>query len=73
LRTSGRARPEPARPDILRRPVSMERCHMSTDEPTQEQVDTYRRDGFLVVEGFVAEDQIERVREHFGRAFAHDW
>jgi Phytanoyl-CoA dioxygenase (PhyH) len=46
---------------------------MSTDEPTQEQVDTYRRDGFLVVEGFVAEDQIERVREHFGRAFAHDW
>ncbi len=46
---------------------------MSTGEPTQEQVEAYRRDGFLVVERFLADDEVERVREHFERAFAHDW
>ena len=46
---------------------------MSTDEPTEEQVEAYRRDGFLVVERFLADDEVERVREHFERAFAHEW
>ena len=46
---------------------------MSTHEPTPEQVDAYRRDGFLVVERFLPDDEVERVREHFERAFAHEW
>lgn len=41
--------------------------------PTGDQVETYRRDGFLVVERFLEDDEVERVREHFERAFAHDW
>jgi hypothetical protein len=34
---------------------------------------TYRRDGFLVVEQFIPADEVERVREHFARAFEHEW
>lgn len=41
--------------------------------PTREQVDAYRRDGFLVVEDFLPAEELERVRERFARAFAHDW
>src|ERR687885_797491 len=42
-------------------------------EPTQDQIDAYRRDGFLVVERFLAPDEVERVRERFAACFAHEW
>jgi ectoine hydroxylase-related dioxygenase (phytanoyl-CoA dioxygenase family) len=42
-------------------------------EPTREQVETYRRDGFLVVEEFVPADEVVRARARFERAFAHEW
>ena len=41
--------------------------------PTQEQIDAYRRDGFLVLTEFMPPDELEEVRTHFGRAFAHEW
>ncbi len=41
--------------------------------PTPEQVEAYRRDGFVVVEAFLAADEVERAREHFTRSFAHEW
>jgi len=36
-------------------------------------MDRYRRDGFLVVEEFLAADEVERVRRHFAMVFAHEW
>jgi ectoine hydroxylase-related dioxygenase (phytanoyl-CoA dioxygenase family) len=42
-------------------------------QPTREQVEAYRRDGFLVVPEFLPRDEVERVRERFERAFAHEW
>ncbi len=42
-------------------------------EPTSEQVDAYRRDGFVVVPGFLTSDEVGRAREHFASAFAHEW
>ena len=41
--------------------------------PTQEQIDSYQRDGFLVVEEYMARDELERVREHFHTVFDHEW
>src|SRR5918997_2645855 len=42
-------------------------------EPTREQIEAYRRDGFLVVERFMDPDEVERVRERFARVFEHEW
>ncbi len=42
-------------------------------QPTQDQIDRYREDGFVVVEQFVPIDEVERVREHFARCFDHEW
>lgn len=42
-------------------------------EPTQGQIDAYRRDGFVVLERFLPATEIDAAREHFARAFAHDW
>ncbi|MDQ3859904.1 MAG: phytanoyl-CoA dioxygenase family protein [Actinomycetota bacterium] len=42
-------------------------------EPTSDQIHAYRRDGFLVVEGFLPHEELERVREHFARVFEHEW
>ena len=42
-------------------------------QPTPEQVAAYRRDGFLVVERFLDEDEVERVRERFAACFRHEW
>src|SRR3954469_5502551 len=42
-------------------------------EPTQAQIDAYRRDGFLVVERFLSHDEVRRLRERFAACFAHDW
>ncbi|CAA9524557.1 MAG: hypothetical protein AVDCRST_MAG79-413 [uncultured Thermoleophilia bacterium] len=42
-------------------------------EPTGEQIEAYRRDGFLVVEDWLPADEVERVRVHFHRCFEHQW
>ncbi len=42
-------------------------------EPTAEEIARYRADGFLVVEEWLPADEVERVRVHFERAFAHEW
>ncbi len=42
-------------------------------EPTLEQAEAYRQDGFVVIERLLAPEEVERLREHFGRVFAHDW
>jgi hypothetical protein len=42
-------------------------------EPTGEQIEAYRLDGFVVVEEFLPANEVEAVREHFARAFAHEW
>src|ERR1700709_2672273 len=41
--------------------------------PTSEQVDAYRRDGFLVVQEYMPRAELVAVREHFARVFGHDW
>jgi hypothetical protein len=41
-------------------------------QPTAEQIDTYRRDGFVVLEQFLERDEVERLREHFA-AFHEGW
>ena len=42
-------------------------------QPTPEQIEAYRRDGFLVVEDWLDAAEVERAREHFARCFAHEW
>ena len=42
-------------------------------QPTQAQIEAYRRDGFLVVEDWLDAAEVERAREHFARCFAHEW
>src|SRR3954467_11649588 len=42
-------------------------------EPTPEQIDAYRRDGFLVVERFLDGDEVQRLRARFGACFAHEF
>jgi phytanoyl-CoA hydroxylase len=41
--------------------------------PSSEQVEAYRRDGFVVVEPFLSAGEVDAAREHFARAFAHEW
>ena len=41
--------------------------------PTPEQIEAYRRDGFLVIEEWLGADEVERVRERFHRCFEHEW
>jgi phytanoyl-CoA hydroxylase len=42
-------------------------------QPTPRQIESYRRDGFLIVERFLETDDLERIREHFMSAFGHEW
>jgi 2-oxoglutarate-dependent dioxygenase len=42
-------------------------------EPTLEQVERYRADGFLVVTDWLDAAEVIRVRDRFARAFAHEW
>jgi ectoine hydroxylase-related dioxygenase (phytanoyl-CoA dioxygenase family) len=42
-------------------------------EPSVAQMETYRRDGFLVVEAFLEPTEVDRIRERFIRVFAHEW
>ena len=42
-------------------------------QPSPEQIEAYDRDGFVVVERFLETDEVEALREHFARAFDHEW
>jgi phytanoyl-CoA hydroxylase len=42
-------------------------------QPSARQIESYRRDGFLIVERFLETDDLELIREHFMSAFGHEW
>ncbi|RDI74185.1 Phytanoyl-CoA dioxygenase (PhyH) [Gaiella occulta] len=42
-------------------------------QPTQQQIEDYRRDGFVVVERFLEADELEGLRGRYASAFAHEW
>ena len=42
-------------------------------EPTAEQIEIYRRDGFLIVERFLDLGDLDWIRDRFARVFAHEW
>ena len=42
-------------------------------EPTAEQIESYRRDGFLIVEQFLDAAELDSIREHFMSVFEHRW
>ncbi len=42
-------------------------------QPTADQIAAYRRDGFLVVERFLEDVELERLRERFAACFRHEW
>jgi ectoine hydroxylase-related dioxygenase (phytanoyl-CoA dioxygenase family) len=44
-----------------------------TDKPTTDQVEAYRRDGFLIVDSFLTVDEVEAVRSRWEAVFAHRW
>ena len=46
---------------------------MMPTEPTAEQIQQYERDGFLIVESWLSEDEVERTRERFHACFEHEW
>jgi ectoine hydroxylase-related dioxygenase (phytanoyl-CoA dioxygenase family) len=41
--------------------------------PTAEQIASYRRDGFLIIERFLDPADLDAIRDRFTRAFAHEW
>ncbi len=41
--------------------------------PTTEQVESYRADGFLVVEDFLDHEELEALRDRWPALFAHTW
>ena len=43
------------------------------NEPTEEQIATYRRDGFLIVDRFLDPADLDRCRVRFIRVFEHQW
>jgi phytanoyl-CoA hydroxylase len=42
-------------------------------EPTPRQIESYQRDGFLIVERFLDPCDLERIGEHFTWVFEHNW
>ena len=46
---------------------------MTQTDPTPEQIQQYERDGFLIVEGWLSDDEVERTRERFHACFEHEW
>ena len=42
-------------------------------QPTQEQIESYRHDGFLVVADLLDPHEVERVLGRFHRCFDHEW
>ena len=63
----------PTTPTTTSPEIEFDRRYPPAMEPTQEQIDAYRRDGFLVVERWLGDDEVERVRERFHRCFEHEW
>jgi len=47
--------------------------HLSAPAPTADQIETYRRDGFVVLEHFLPEDEVTAVLERWEPLFAHVW
>ena len=41
--------------------------------PTAGQIDSYRHDGFLIVEQFLEPSALAAIREHFMSVFEHEW
>jgi ectoine hydroxylase-related dioxygenase (phytanoyl-CoA dioxygenase family) len=41
--------------------------------PTGAQIESYREDGFLIVERFLDPDALDELREHFMAVFQHEW
>ena len=41
--------------------------------PTDAQIESYRRDGFLIVDSFLARHELDGLRDRFHRVFDHDW
>jgi len=41
--------------------------------PSAEQIDAYRRDGFVVLERFLSDEQIELARDRYPCVFEHKW
>ena len=46
---------------------------MTQTDPTGEQIEQYGRDGFLIVERWLSDDEVERTRERFHACFEHEW
>jgi hypothetical protein len=46
---------------------------MTQTDPTAEQIRQYERDGFLIVERWLTDDEVERTRERFHACFEHEW
>ena len=46
---------------------------MTSTDPTPEQIQQYARDGFLIVERWLSDDEVERTRERFHACFEHEW
>jgi phytanoyl-CoA hydroxylase len=42
-------------------------------EPTAAELESYRRDGFLIVERFLERDRLVDLRRHFMAVFEHQW
>lgn len=41
--------------------------------PTAAEIESYRRDGFLIVERFLDPGALDEARAHFATVFSHDW
>jgi ectoine hydroxylase-related dioxygenase (phytanoyl-CoA dioxygenase family) len=41
--------------------------------PTAAQIESYQRDGFLIVERFLEPSDLDHIRERFTRVFEHEW
>lgn len=41
--------------------------------PTRAQKESYRRDGFVVLDRFLDDAELDRLRERFARVFEHEW
>ena len=41
--------------------------------PTDAQIESYRRDGFLIVDTFLPPERLDAVRERFAAVFEHRW
>ena len=46
---------------------------MTPTDPTPEQIQQYERDGFLIVERWLSDEEVERTRERFHACFEHEW